>query len=309
MQLSSQDRVSKPKKKKAFSVHLGQCATGESICWGISVGRFTALVAALGLSIGSAQAADLAPDGSYSYKDGPGNYWVVTVGAYGGAEPSFPGAKAYTFAFRPVVDFHAAGEKEWLSLPNDAFSLTLYQTGNFRAGLSGNYIQNRNHSDESGISGLRDINYTLQAGGFAEYYPAPFLRTRVELLQGFTGSDGLTANLLADYIYRPSYNWIFTIGPRLQFANAQYTSTFFSVSASESAATGLPTYRASGGLNWAGGDATVKYRWSDAITLGAFVEADRFVGDAANSPIVKLRGSEEQLTVGVGATYTFDYRR
>ncbi len=270
--------------------------------------RLTAFVTAFAFSVGSAQAADIFSDSPFSLKDGPENFWVVTIGGYGGAQPAFPGAKDYTFTFRPIIDIRRAGTPEWLNLPNDAFSLTLYETGSFRAGAAGDFIQNRSHSDENGINGLRDINYTLELGGFAEYYPAPFLRTRVELLQGVTGADGFVANLMADYIYRPNRDWLFTAGPRLQFADTQYMSTFFSVTPAESAASGLPPFRASGGPNWAGVDVTARYWWSDRISIRAFAEWDRFIGDSADSPIVKLRGSEDQFTFGIGASYTFGYR-
>jgi outer membrane protein len=40
----------------------------------------------------------------------------------------------------------------------------------------------------------------------------------------------------------------------------------------------------------------------------SYVEYDRLLGDAANSPLVTLRGSVNQTTVGVGASYSFDVR-
>jgi MipA family protein len=267
-----------------------------------------ALVAFLCFSIGGAHCADLSTDYPLSYKDGPGGYWVVTLGGYGAAEPAFPGSKKYDFAFVPVVDIYRAGEREWLTLPLDAISITLYQAGNFRAGVAGDYIFDRNHNDDSAARGLRDINYTLQAGGFAEYYPAPFLRTRVEVLQGFTGTDSLVANLSADFIFRPSCCWLFTAGPRLQFANTQYESTFFSVNAVESARTFLPTFHASGGLNSAGVDATARYNVTEHFSVRAFADWERLVGDGADSPIVKFRGSQDQFEVGIGVAYKFNYR-
>ncbi|MBI4724879.1 MAG: MipA/OmpV family protein [Rhodomicrobium sp.] len=233
------------------------------------------LVAFLGLTMGCAQAADMWNGDALSYKDAPGNYWAVTVGGYGAAEPAFPGAKTYNFTFRPIIDIHRAGEREWLSLPNDAFNLSLYETGSFRVGLAGDYINNRDHGDDSALRGLRDIDYTLELGAFAEYYPAPFFRTRVELLQGVTGAEGFAANLMADFIYRPAPQWQFTAGPRLQFVNTQYASTFFSISSAESVLSGLPAYHASGGVNSAGVSATARYDVNERLSLRAFGEWER----------------------------------
>lgn len=269
---------------------------------------FAWVVAFLGLSVGCAQGADLLDGTALSYKDTPGNYWVVTLGGYGVVEPDVLGSKDYTFTGRPIIDIHAAGEREWLTLPNDAFSLTLYQTGNFRAGAAGDYLNDRTHNgDQAATRGLNDIDYTLELGGFAEYYPVPFLRTRVELLQGVTGADGFAANLMADFLYSPTPLWLFTVGPRLQIVDGRFQSTFFSVSEAEHIASGLMTYHAAGGINSAGADATARYNLTEQFSIRAFGEWDRLVGDAADSPIVKLRGSADQFQVGLGAAYKFNF--
>ena len=39
-----------------------------------------------------------------------------------------------------------------------------------------------------------------------------------------------------------------------------------------------------------------------------YVEYDRLLGGAAASPLVQLRGSPNQVTVGLGASYSFDVR-
>jgi MipA family protein len=271
--------------------------------------RTAALMALTVVSVGAVRAADIWTDSPASYKDPVGSCWVVTLGGYGVAVPEFPGSKSYAFAFRPIIDIHEAGAKEWLGLPEDAFSVTLYQTGNFRMGLAGDYLLDRNHSDDSVLKGLRDINYTLELGGFAEYYPAPFIRTRIELLQGVTGAEGFVANLMADYIYRPTPQWTFTAGPRLQFANTQFESTFFSINSAEAITSGLPAYHASGGLNSAGVDATARYNVNERLSVRAFADFERLVGDGANSPLVKFRGSDDQFEFGIGASYTFRYNQ
>ena len=271
--------------------------------------RVAAAVAFLGLSAGCAQAADLSGYSAPSYKDA-GNYWVVTIGGYGVAEPAFPGAKDYVFTGRPIIDIHRAGAREWLALPNDAFSLSLYQTDNFRIGAAGDYLNHRKQSDApSELKGMHDIDYTLEAGAFAEYYPVPFLRARVEVLQGVTGADGLEANFMADFIYQPTPQWLFTAGPRMQVVNDKFASAFFSVTDAEYAASGnvLAPYHAAGGINYAGIDATARYNVSENFSLRAFAEWDRLLGDAANSPLVQQKGSADQMQFGLGAAYRFNY--
>jgi outer membrane protein len=264
-------------------------------------------VAFLGLSLSPASAADLQGGYPASSKDGPGGYWVVTIGGYIATEPRYPGSNDNTAAFRPIIDIRRPGDREWINLPNDASNLTLFEGANWRAGVAADYLGDRTH--EHALRGLRDIDYTLELGGFAEYYPAPFLRTRLEVLQGVTGAEGLAVNLAADAIFRPQAQWLFTAGPRLKFVNTQYQSTFFSVSRIEADRSIFPSYHASGGLNSAGVDATARYSVNERLSLRAFAEWNRLTGDAADSPIVRLRGSEDQWQAGVGASYTFNYSR
>lgn len=268
--------------------------------------RLAASVALLGLSISSAQAADMLGGYPVSSNGGSGDYWIVTLGGYGTTEPSWLGSNNNAAGFRPIIDIHRASDYEWLALPNDAVSLTLIEGANYRAGVAGDYLLDRPH--EPDLWGLRKIDYTIELGGFAEYYPAPFFRTRVELLQGVTGSEGFLANLAADLILSPTAPWLFTVGPRLRLADTQYQSTFFSVdSGIQSAVSGLPPYHASGGVSSAGIDATALYHVNERLSLRAFAEWNRLEGDAANSPIVRFRGSEDQFEAGIGASYKFHY--
>ncbi len=267
----------------------------------IRMQQAAACVAFLGLSVSSLQAADLLG----SYKDDGAGYWVVTLGGYIAAQPDYPGSKEAALSFRPIIDIHRPGATEWITLPNDAASVTVLDGANYRIGVALDYITDR--PENSHIRGLSNINYTGEIGGFAEYYPAPFLRTRVELLQGVTGADGLAANFAADLVYKPQAQWLFTAGPRLKLVNEQYQSTFFSVESGQAAVANLPAYHASGGINSAGIDATARYNINQRFSIRAFAEWDRLEGDAADSPIVKLRGSEDQWQAGIGASYRFNY--
>jgi MipA family protein len=268
----------------------------------LDLNRVACVAAVLGLSAGSAFAADLSSN-PVSYKDAPGNYWVVTIGGYGVIEPAFAGSKDFSYTGRPIFNVQRAGTKEWLTLPNDAFGIALYETGNFRVGVAGDYLNHRTHnSAPSALNGIHDVGYTVEAGGFAEYYPAPFLRTRVELLQGLTGADGLEANVMADFIFKASPQLLLTAGPRLQVVNDKFASAFYSTTAADS----VGAYSAAGGAYTAGVDVTARYNLTEAFSLRAFAEWNRLLGDAAESNLVQQRGSADQLQAGVGAAYKFN---
>ena len=68
----------------------------------------------------------------------------------------------------------------------------------------------------------------------------------------------------------------------------------------------LPAYSASGGLNSYGAGTQVLYRFNQQWEGRTFVEYERLTGSAADSPLVTQRGSANQLTYGLGASYSFD---
>ena len=48
------------------------------------------------------------------------------------------------------------------------------------------------------------------------------------------------------------------------------------------------------------------FLWTPRWATHVFVEFERLTGDAASSPLVAQRGSANQLTIGLGATHSFD---
>jgi outer membrane protein len=230
--------------------------------------------------------------------------WIIDFGGYGVFEPTYEGSKKYNLSYKPQVDFYDLGDREWLSFPNDAFDYALYETANFRAGPAANIsLQSRYHGEDIDFS-LGKADATLQGGVFAEYYPVETIRTRIEVLQGVTGNTGLVANLSADYIWRPAHDWMLTIGPRAQLANDQYASDYFSTQLSIKYNSFVP-YKAEGGIISSGAEVTGKYDLTKQFSAKFFIDYNQLMGDAADSPRVNIRGTAEQVIVGVGASYKF----
>ena len=252
---------------------------------------------------GSARAADLIAPPSLP-DNPPPTAWIIDLGGFMVAEPTYDGSSHYTGGFKPWIDIRRAGDREWLSLPYDAVGHAVYETDNFRAGPAANItLQSRFHGQDIDLR-LGSASVDLAGGGFAEYYPVAYIRTRAELLQGITGNTGLVANLSADYIRKPYTDWTFTFGPRLQLANDQYASDFFSTQYAKKTGIWTP-FQAEGGPLSAGAEVTGKYDWTKQLSTRFFLDYSQLVGDAADSPHVNIRGSAEQVTAGFGGSYKF----
>ena len=99
-----------------------------------------------------------------------------------------------------------------------------------------------------------------------------------------------------------------SVGPRFTWESTKATSPYFGIDAVQAMATGLPAFDAKGGVHSVGAGGQVSYRINPQWEVHAYVEYERLLGDAANSPLVTLRGSKNQTTVGIGASYAFDFK-
>ena len=98
--------------------------------------------------------------------DKPG-IWLVTVGGWAVLEPSFEGARDFSFGGRPILAVRRDGAKDWLTLPKDSFDIDLFETERFRAGPVANWHWQRSvGSVPRGFQQVGKIDLSLAAGGF-----------------------------------------------------------------------------------------------------------------------------------------------
>ena len=112
-------------------------------------------------------------------------------------------------------------------------------------------------------------------------------------------------DLSADGVWRVDPQLTLTAGPRLSLADPAFMDSYYSVDGRQSVTSGLPVYSASAGVRSAGAGSMVKYKWGENISTMAFVEYQRLAKPAAESPLIDERGSPNQLTVGLGLSYSF----
>jgi outer membrane protein len=235
--------------------------------------------------------------------------WTVTIGVEGRVLPGFEGSGNSVLRPFPLFDIRRVGTPAGFRSPRDGFSFGILDSHRFQAGPTFKVRLPRRESGDSDLRGLGDVDWTLEVGGFMEYWPVDWLRTRIELRQGFGGHHGLVSDLSADLVMPVTPQLTLSGGPRVTLATNAATSPYFSITAVQAAASGLPAYDAGGGLRSLGAGAQARYAWSPRWATHMFVEYERLAGDAANSPLVTQRGSRDQIQVGIGAAYSFDMRR
>lgn len=233
--------------------------------------------------------------------------WSLTLGVSGAVGPKYDGSSSYEFQGEPEFSLDKAGEVEPFSSRNDNPSITLFGWQRFSMGLVGKIITQRDSDTSRDLRGLSTVKWGGEIGGFAMLYPIDGLRLYGELRHGIRSHSATTADLAADLYQNITPKVQVSAGPRAFYATKDYFKTYYGVSNSQSLETGLSPYDPDGGWGAIGLGGAVTWKTTDKITTSLFGEYSRLRGPAANSSLVEQRGSKDQLTVGISASYRFDF--
>src|SRR5207237_10172456 len=139
-----------------------------------------------------------------------------------------------------------AASAEQFRSPRDGASIALRDFGGLRAGPAAKFRAARNANDFAELNGLGNVNAAVEIGGFVEYFPVDWLRTRLEARQGFGGHNGVVADFSADVIVPVFQQLTLSAGPRFTYESTGATAPYFGINAVQAMATGLPAFNARG---------------------------------------------------------------
>ena len=230
---------------------------------------------------------------------------IIELGAGVSAQPAYEGADEYIVSGFPIVSL------QYLSIPG-LFDIGSpdERRGGLRVSPSFRFIDKRNAADDRDLLGTRALDETYQLGARVGYEAAITdtfaIEPYGEARYAFGEADGFVGGAGVDFISRPTEVLEFKIGPRTTFADGEYMSTYFSVTPIESLGSfgRLAAYDAGSGFKSVGAAASARYEFRPDWFVNADAAYERMVGDAEDSPIVKV-GSEDQFFVGLGLSKRF----
>jgi outer membrane protein len=233
--------------------------------------------------------------------------WSLSLGGSVANGPAFEGAKDRKFLFSPIISVGRQGQVQRFSSRDDSASFALYDSAVVRAGIAGKLITGRDKNTSEDLKGLSEIKLGGEVGGFVDVYPTDGLRARAEVRHGIRSHHGTVADLSVDAYTDIAPNVQISAGPRATYATADFGKAYYGIDTEESLASGLMRYNSSSGWQSVGVGGAVNWKATDKIDARLFAEYKRIVGVAAESGLVRQKGSDNQLLVGVSATYRFDF--
>jgi MipA family protein len=235
----------------------------------------------------------------------PVSGWIVTLRANGGFSPTWDGAKNLSPFLLPGLGMRRPGASVGFGAPDEAPGFALYDNSVVKVGLSGRVRGPRRQNSWTELRGVHDVDWTLEAGGFAEFWSFEKLRLRVELRRGFLGHHGVVAEIYGDWVEKHG-PWTFSLGPRFMLGDQAYLNKLYGVDAVESRANGrVAPFLAWGGAKSVGATMALTYDWSQDWSTTGFVRYTHLLDAAAASPLVAKLGSPNQWTFGASVAYSF----
>jgi MipA family protein len=203
-------------------------------------------------------------------------------------------------------------ENRYVTLEGNYLAANVVNHPVLRFGPAGLYRFGRDDVDDHVVDRLPSIDDTIELGGFAglelvdEEDPRKRFYLSFDYLHDVAGSHG-------GYVLSASARLWYPLGRATEvgvavassYGSEDYMSTFFNISPSAAARSGLAAYDADDGLRDARVTVMVVQSLSRHWHVGAGILYSRLLSEAADSPIVDDRGSADQLIGGVGFVYSW----
>lgn len=166
--------------------------------------------------------------------------------------------------------------------------------------------------DNARISRLRELDAAIETGAFisaisrGNFHPGDNVEVSLQATQDVGGGHGgYLADIGASYFVPVRRDLRLGVNTGIQYQSDDYMQEYFTIDANNAARSGLRQYSAEGGFNSASLGGQAIYSFTPEWGLFGMVQYTRFIGDAADSPIIEDEGSANQLLGVLAVTYRF----
>ena len=226
----------------------------------------------------------------------------VRVGAGTIVAPSYEGDNSYEARFFPRLSVQW---RDRVFLSNTRLEVVAWKDDQFAVGPVLQYRFGRSEKASADLTGLGNVPDAFELGAFVQWRADWFLAGANLIGDVSGGHEGLLGTLWMGTEVPLADRLKLSVGGRVTWASAAYMRSNFGITPAQSTASGLPVFRASGGLKDVGARLKLRYRLLESWRINSSVGYLRLLGDAADSPLVRERGSPNQFIWSLAVQYTF----
>jgi outer membrane protein len=222
--------------------------------------------------------------------------------------------------YRP--DYFGSDDFEWIADPelyvrfrnfvfldNDGADIALFGFSGFSFGPSLRVVGNRNEIDNVALTGLGDIDRTLEIGGFAATKFVDRFLFRFKVRKGIVGGhDGLVVDAAGTALLFRYGRLSTSVSANATWVGERYADTYFSVTPAQSLASGLPTYDAQRGMRDIGGSFNAYINIGKHWSLNPYVSYSYIFDEYARTPIIEQFGDRNQYRAGFHVMREFNLK-
>lgn len=204
------------------------------------------------------------------------------------------------------------GEGRFVELVGTALTTNFFADPHWQIGPALNYRLGRRDAGDPAVKAVHEVDDAWEVGlslGWRVQDPANSrnsFRVGLDVLQDVSSAHGgFVADLTA--VYRQEVMGRLDLGilAGVTYASGDYMDEYFGVSANDSVASGLAQFSANGGIRDLRLMPLAVLHFDEHWQLGASAGWQRLIGDAADSPIVRDRGDENQFFASMTMAYTW----
>ena len=229
--------------------------------------------------------------------------WSIMLGGLTTVRPKYIGSDQYKVNGYPLIDIKYKN----ISFLNyqEGLGINLLYAPSFRVGIAFNYYGSRDADDSDQLHGLSDIDAGVNIGVFGNVSFGK-IYAKLKVRQDISSNhDGLIISGRLGYKTSLTEKLRVNVNTGISFANEDYMNTYFGISNIQSSASGLSQFNAGSSIKDFEGGLNFIYPVYKNWTALAFTKYVRLLNDAANSPLVKIVGSKNQIKICFGVAYRF----
>ena len=232
----------------------------------------------------------------------PANFWVLGVGSL----PEFEGSDDSQLVPFVVSRFSLFGRETEIDGLQARVDLVDHPV--WRAGPTLSLtIPRGDDVDAMAVAMLPELDLAVELGGFVGFR-TPFGSAKEGTLSGLVSArrdvasvhDGWLVTAELEYFFAAA-RWLrFGLQVNSTYASSDYMQTYFGVDDNGSLVSGLPSYSAGSGIKDVGTELYSVVSFSERSGVLVRYAYNRLLDDAADSPVVTVDGSRDQVFIGIG---------